>query len=118
MKKTNNLCGIICINLWRIICIIALCLLTLIGGIIPAANSIRAKHIVKQLKPGDTIEIEMKSQDPFQKSFIVYGVVSAIDKRGKYVQYINKHSDTTSTDLRTAIMLRAHYKVTINGDKK
>ena len=110
MKKTNNL--------WRIICIIALCLLTLLGGIIPAANSIRAKHIVKQLTPGDTIEIEMKSQDPFQKSFIVYGVVCAVDKRGKYVQYINKHGDITSTNLRTAIMLRAYNKVTINGDKK
>jgi hypothetical protein len=110
MKKTNNL--------WGNVGFIAICLLILIGGMIPAANSIRAKHIVKQLKPGDTIEIEMKSQDPFQKSFIVYGVVSAIDKRGKYVQYINKHGDTTSTDLRTDIMLKAHYNVTINGDKK
>lgn len=112
MKKTNNLWGIFGYIY------IAICLLILIGGMIPAANSIRAKHIVKQLKPGDTIEIEMKSQDPFQKSLIVNGIVCAVDKRGKYVQYINKHGDTTSTNLRTAIMLRAHYKVTINGDKK
>ena len=110
MKKTNNL--------WGIISIISLFLLTLLGGIIPAANSIRAKHIVKRLTPGDTIEIEIKSQDPFQKSVIVYGIVCAVDKRGKYVQYINKHGDTTSTNLRTSIMLKAHYKVTINGEKK
>lgn len=110
MKKTNNL--------WGIIGFIAICLLILIGGMIPAANSIRAKYIVKQLTPGDTIEVEMKSSDPFQKSFIVYGVVSAVDKIGKYVQYVNERGDTTSTDLRTSIMLRAHYKVTINGEKK